>query len=171
MLRKELFPKNESENKAGTYNSVKVKVDAEEHVKQVEDQLKKLSVNTQSNLLQKERLEEQFSIFKAVAVGAGVFILIIASISIIVAMTMSTYQRRRQIGIMKVLGANLAQIRNMFIVEAALLGLLGGLLGILFSYWIVWGINALILNMTQGESAMSIFIPAKAIPTGWHSQL
>ncbi|WP_019635453.1 ABC transporter permease [Paenibacillus fonticola] len=164
-LRKELVPSS-VENSTPTYNSVKVKVDAEQNVKQVEEQLQRLTVSTQSNLLQKEQLEEQFAVFKAIAIGAGVFILIIASISIIVAMTMSTYQRRRQIGIMKVLGANLSQIRNMFIVEAALLGFLGGLLGIMFSYWIVWGINALILSLNSGESDISIFIPYTAIPVG-----
>ncbi|WP_341280659.1 ABC transporter permease [Paenibacillus sp. FSL H8-0537] len=165
-LREQLMQSSGEETANDTYNQVTVKVDAEENVKQVEEQIKKLTLNTQSNLLQKERLEEQFAVFKSIAVGAGVFILIIASISIIVAMTMSTYQRRRQIGIMKVLGANLAQIRNMFIVEAALLGLLGGLLGVLFSYWIVWGINALILSMSTGEENMSIFIPLTAIPVG-----
>ncbi|MFF2886106.1 ABC transporter permease [Paenibacillus sp. NPDC057967] len=164
-LRKELIPAS-VQNSTTTYNSVKVKVDAEQNVKKVEEQLQRLTVSTQSNLLQKEQLEEQFAVFKAIAIGAGVFILIIASISIIVAMTMSTYQRRRQIGIMKVLGANLSQIRNMFIVEAALLGLLGGLLGIMFSYWIVWGINALILSLNNGETDISIFIPYTAIPVG-----
>ncbi|AZK45086.1 ABC transporter permease [Paenibacillus lentus] len=164
-LRKELIPSS-VQSSTITYNSVKVKVDAEQNVKQVEEQLQRLTVSTQSNLLQKEQLEEQFAVFKAIAIGAGVFILIIASISIIVAMTMSTYQRRRQIGIMKVLGSNLSQIRNMFIVEAALLGILGGLLGIMFSYWIVWGINALILSLNRGESDISIFIPYTAIPVG-----
>jgi len=164
-LRRELYA-NVTESNTTTFNSVKVKVDDELNVKQVEEQLKRLTVSTSSNLLQKERLEEQFAVFKAIAIGAGVFILIIASISIIVAMTMSTYQRRRQIGIMKVLGANLSQIRNMFIIEAALLGLLGGMLGILFSYWIVWGINALIVSLNNGESDISIFIPYTAIPVG-----
>ncbi|MNI85635.1 ABC transporter permease YtrF precursor [compost metagenome] len=80
-------------------------------------------------------------------------------------MTMSTYQRRRQIGIMKVLGANLRQIRNMFIVEAALLGLLGGLLGVLFSYWIVWGINALINSLSEQQESI-IYIPAMTVFIG-----
>lgn len=166
LLRAELKPSSDTVEGTRTYNSVKIKVDAEENVKQVETKVQKLTVSTQTNLLQREQLEEQFAVFKAIAIGAGVFILIIASISIIVAMTMSTYQRRRQIGIMKVLGANLSQIRNMFIVEAALLGLLGGLLGILFSYWIVWGINALILSLNNGETDIAIFIPFSAIPIG-----
>ncbi|MFD0713106.1 ABC transporter permease [Paenibacillus sp. GCM10027626] len=167
MLRRELgLSRGEPEEE--TYSSVLVKVDDQAHVEEVERQIKKLTLATQTNLQQKERLAEQFSIFKAVALGGGIFILIIASISIVVAMTMSTYQRRRQIGIMKVLGANLRQIRNMFIVEAALLGFLGGLLGVLFSYWIVWGINALIHMMAGGDSqdAVIIFIPYIAIPVG-----
>lgn len=95
------------------------------NIKPVEQMIQKLTLNAQDNLYQQEMLKEQFDMIKMAALGIGVFILIIASISIIVAMTMSTHQRRRQIGIMKVLGANMGQIRNMFITEAALLGLLG----------------------------------------------
>lgn len=83
-------------------------------------------------------------------------------------MTMSTHQRRRQIGIMKVLGANMGQIRNMFITEAALLGMLGGMLGIVFSYLIVFGINKLIGTaggMGMGEPLV-ITIPLMTLPVG-----
>lgn len=167
LLRQELKLNNgRTEMKAGTYNSVVVKVDDQQYVEQVEKQIQKLTLTTQTNLYQKEQLAQQFGIIKAVALGGGIFILIIASISIVVAMTMSTYQRRRQIGIMKVLGANLGQIRNMFIVEAALLGFLGGLLGVMFSYWIVWGINALILAISGEQDAVIIFIPWTTIPLG-----
>ncbi|MNP21682.1 ABC transporter permease YtrF precursor [compost metagenome] len=105
---------------------------------------------------------------KKAALGVGVFILIIASISIIVAMTMSTHQRRRQIGIMKVLGANMRQIRHMFITEAALLGLLGGILGVIVSYLIVYGINQLISTAAgpnPGDSLI-IYIPYMTILIG-----
>lgn len=148
-----------------SYGTAIVKVDSQDIVESVEKQIQRLRVNTRTNLNQREMVAEQFAIIKMVAMGIGVFILIIASISIIVAMTMSTYQRRRQIGIMKVLGANLAQIRNMFIVEAALTGLLGGLLGILFSYWVVWGLNVLIMSVSEDKSPM-IFIPPLTILTG-----
>ncbi|WP_141501331.1 ABC transporter permease [Paenibacillus luteus] len=163
ILSKEL---KRGDDTGDSYNSIIVKVDEQSKIEQVEKQLQKLTVTTQTNLYQKERLASEFKIIKAAALGIGVFILIIASISIVVAMTMSTYQRRRQIGIMKVLGANLGQIRNMFIVEAALLGLLGGLLGVLFSYWIVWGINALIMNLSGEQDSVIIFIPLVTIPIG-----
>lgn len=163
LLKKELKLGSDEQE---AYNSIIVKVDNQAKIEQVEKQLQKLVVTTRTNLQQKEQLANEFKIIKAAALGIGVFILIIASISIVVAMTMSTYQRRKQIGIMKVLGANLAQIRNMFIIEAALLGLLGGLLGVLFSYWIVWGINALIYNLSGETDSVIIFIPFITIPIG-----
>lgn len=147
----------------GSYSSVTVKVDDVANIKQVEQMIQKLSLNANDNLYQQERLKETFDMIKMAALGIGVFILIIASISIIVAMTMSTHQRRRQIGIMKVLGANMGQIRNMFITEAALLGLLGGVLGVIFSYLIVMGINKLVGTAGQG---LHFFIPPMNLPVG-----
>ncbi|WP_019911170.1 ABC transporter permease [Paenibacillus sp. HW567] len=147
----------------GSYNSITVKVDSMDNIKRVEELIKKLSLNANDNLYQMDQLKEQFDMIKMAALGIGVFILVIASISIIVAMTMSTHQRRRQIGIMKVLGANMRQIRNMFITEAALLGLLGGLLGVLFSYLIIMGLNKLVSSSGDG---LSFFIPLVTIPIG-----
>nr|WP_216857122.1 ABC transporter permease [Paenibacillus tritici] len=147
----------------GTYNSLTVKVDDVANIKSVEQMIQKLTLNAQDNLFQQEMLKEQFDMIKMAALGIGVFILVIASISIIVAMTMSTHQRRRQIGIMKVLGANMGQIRNMFITEAALLGLLGGILGVAFSYLIMMGLNKLVGSAGEG---MNFFIPTMNLPIG-----
>ncbi|WP_018758933.1 ABC transporter permease [Paenibacillus terrigena] len=147
------------------FNKAVVKVDDIKNVETLDKTIKKLRLTPQNNLHQQDRLAEQFAIVRTVALGVGLFVLFIASISIVVAMTMSTYQRRRQIGIMKVLGANLAQIRNMFIVESALLGLVGGVFGILFSYWVVWGINALLMA-TEGGDQSILFISTWILGVG-----
>jgi len=147
------------------FNRAVVKVDDIQNVESLDKTIKKLRLTPQNNLHQQDRLAEQFAIVRTVALGVGLFVLFIASISIVVAMTMSTYQRRRQIGIMKVLGANLAQIRNMFIVESALLGLVGGVFGILFSYWVVWGINALLMA-TEGGDQSILFISTWILGVG-----
>jgi ABC-type antimicrobial peptide transport system permease subunit len=84
-------------------------------------------------------------------------------------MTMSTHQRRRQIGIMKVLGANLAQIRNMFVCESALLGVLGGVVGICLAYWVIWGINILVIQFSgtrPGQDPEILFISLWILPLG-----
>lgn len=166
-LIEELNLHNGTAGQADVYNSVIVKVDSTDNIFQLEQLIQKLTLSTSTNLFQQERIANEFDVVKKAALGVGVFILIIASISIIVAMTMSTHQRRRQIGIMKVLGANMGQIRNMFITEATLLGLMGGILGVLISYLIVFGINQLLGTQTTDPSEGDIaFIPIMTIPLG-----
>jgi ABC-type lipoprotein release transport system permease subunit len=143
---------------------LKIKVDNPSNVAQVEKLIQKLQLPTQSNIHYQERTNSEFTIVRLIFGGAGLFILCVASISIIVAMTMSTYQRRRQIGIMKVLGANLSQIRNMFIVESALLGILGGAIGILFSYWVIWAINIVVQKFAHSDEIL--FISFWILPVG-----
>ncbi|WP_080840445.1 ABC transporter permease [Cohnella massiliensis] len=133
-----------------------VKVEDPSRVGETEELIRKLNLTTQSNVRYQEETNSQFKIIRYIFGGAGLFILFVASISIIVAMTMSTYQRRRQIGIMKVLGANLAQIRNMFVVESALLGFIGGCVGILFSYWVIWAINIVLQRFAESDEILFI---------------
>lgn len=151
------------------FNQVKIKAEGSSYVKEMEELLKKLQLSVQTNLHREEQMKSELVIVRLIFGGAGAFVLFVASISIIVAMMMSTYQRRRQIGIMKVLGANLAQIRNMFMVESALLGLLGGLFGILLSYWVIWGINIAIMHFSPprpGSEQEILFISPWILPVG-----
>ncbi|MEK8126362.1 ABC transporter permease [Paenibacillus filicis] len=151
------------------FDMIKLKLTDSSHVKEVEGLLQKLKVSVETNLHREEQIQSQLTIVRIIFGGAGLFILFVASISIVVAMTMSTYQRRRQIGIMKVLGANLGQIRNMFMVESALLGLLGGLVGILTSYWVIWAINIVIMKFAGNSGPSSdevLFISPWILPLG-----
>ena len=51
-------------------------------------------------------------------------------------MIMATYERTREIGVMRACGATKATIRRLFTFEAAMLGFWGGLFGLLISYGI-----------------------------------
>jgi len=71
--------------------------------------------------------------------GIQAFIIIVASISIIVGslgivntMTTSVLERKKEIGIMKAIGARNEQIFLQFFVESGFLGLMGGILGTIF---------------------------------------
>ena len=48
-------------------------------------------------------------------------------------MTMAIYERTREIGVMKVLGCELGNIRTMFLLESSTIGFIGGLIGLLIS--------------------------------------
>ncbi|MEM4181776.1 MAG: ABC transporter permease [Candidatus Pacearchaeota archaeon] len=79
------------------------------------------------------------STINSILSGVKIFVIIIASISIIVGiigitntMTTSVLERRKDIGIMKAIGAKNSQIFLLFLTESGLLGFVGGLLGIFF---------------------------------------
>jgi putative ABC transport system permease protein len=85
--------------------------------------------------------------------GVQAFIVIIASISILVGavgivntMTTSVLERRKEIGIMKAIGARNSQIFMQFLIESGLLGFVGGLVGVILGVAIgvagVLGINS-----------------------------
>lgn len=160
-----LNPQEGSAPKQRVYNTVTVTVDDLGNIKPIEELISKLALNAMDNLAMRDQIASQLNTFKAISLGVGVFILLLASISIIVAMTMSTHQRRRQIGIMKVLGANMPQIRTMFIVEASLLGFLGGLLGIVFAFLIVRGLGSFV-TASAGMSGLEMEISLGTLPTG-----
>ncbi len=84
--------------------------------------------------------------------GIQIFIIIVASISILVGsigivntMTTSVLERRKEIGIMKAIGAKNEQIFLQFLIESGLLGVIGGLAGIIvgeaIGYFGTMGIN------------------------------
>lgn len=89
--------------------------------------------------------------------------LFIAAIGITNTMVMSIYERTREIGIMKVIGAKVSDIKKLFLLEAILIGFLGGGFGVIFSYLISFGLNkvapffmANIGMMTNPDSPLKI---------------
>jgi ABC-type antimicrobial peptide transport system permease subunit len=150
-----------------SYEQTIIKVVDVKSIPTIEAMLSKVHLNSNSNLHRKDQLNQEFAIIRLIFAGIGIFVLFVASLSIVVAMTMATHQRRRQIGIMKVLGANLHQIRNMFMIESMLLGFLGGALGILISYWVIWIINIVIINFSgDGGQTEILFISFWILPVG-----
>lgn len=88
--------------------------------------------------------------------GLGLISLVVAAIGITNTMVMSIYERTREIGIMKVLGCEVPNIRAMFLTEAGIIGLMGGIAGTIFSLGISWFINnweniKMALGMAAGE--------------------
>ena len=61
--------------------------------------------------------------------GIGAVALLVAAIGITNTMMMSIYERTKEIGIMKVIGCSLRNIRQLFLLEAAFIGLIGGIAG------------------------------------------
>jgi ABC-type antimicrobial peptide transport system permease subunit len=79
----------------------------------------------------------------------GGLALLVASLGIANTMIMAVYERTREIGILKAIGASPGDIRVLFMAEAALIGLLGGVVGTIIGWLLGLGLNRAILAYLQ----------------------
>ncbi len=133
------------------YNEAYVQVDDFNYVTEVQQAISEMGLQAQSNAEYVETMQNQFRTIQAVLGGIGAVSLFVASIGIANTMMMSIYERTKEIGIIKVLGCSLGNIRTLFLLEAAFIGFFGGLLGLILSY----GISA-VINKLLGSSSTAL---------------
>lgn len=136
--------------KSKNYNNIKVVVDDIKNVDQVTKDLKDMGFRPYN--MTKEFLDnanKQIGIVQAVFGGIGAISFIIAAIGIANTMIMSIYERTKEIGIMKVIGASIKDIQNLFLLEASLIGLIGGLIAV---------INSLIISVVANKVFYGYFM-------------
>ena len=75
--------------------------------------------------------------------------LFVAAINIANTMVTSVTERTREIGIMKVIGASLADVRKLFLTEAVFIGILGGVFGIILALALSYALNNFEIEFLQ----------------------
>ncbi len=123
------------------YESVYVKVDEVDNVSAVEAAIKELSYETYSMTQIREEMQAQVAKSQMILGGTAAVALLVAALNIANTMMMSIYERTKEIGVMKVLGCEIRKIRNMFLMEAGAIGLLGGVIGVALSYGASYVLN------------------------------
>ena len=121
------------EEKKG-YEQAKVKCTDIKMVGQVEEAIQAMGFNTYSQESQRKPLEDwvqQQQLFYGIIGGMTLFV---AAVGIANTMYMSIYERTREIGVMKVVGCFVTDIRSEFLLEAGTIGFCGGIIGVLISY-------------------------------------
>ncbi len=117
------------------YNQVRIKVQT------VQQTIKDMGHQAYSLNDELESMKKQAGMIQAVLGGIGAVSLVVAAIGITNTMVMSIYERTKEIGVMKVIGASLKDIKNLFLFESALIGIIGGFVGVGFSYLLSFVVN------------------------------
>ena len=138
--------KNGKPMKEFCYSYAQLKVDDKDNVAQVANTIKEMGYNVETNAEMMDSVNRQMGIIQAVLGGIGAVSLFVAAIGIANTMMMSIYERTKEIGVMKVLGCSLGNIRGMFLMEAAFIGMFGGIVGNALSFLMSMVINALTAN-------------------------
>ena len=93
------------------------------------------------------------AIFTAITTGAALLALIVGGLSVINTMLMAVTERVREIGLKKAVGARIGHILREYLVEATVIGAIGGTIGLLLG----WGVTSLV-NAATASSNLTLFL-------------
>ncbi len=146
------------------YNSVIVKVDNIEDVKEVREEIED-RLNKREEVVRvmelKMIVEGIKSLFRTISVfllGIGAISLLVAGVSILNVMMMSTVERTKEIGVMRAIGTSKSGILRMFLFESLILGAIGGVIGAILGFGAGFLVDVLML-----KEASYLFAPSSIL--------
>jgi putative ABC transport system permease protein len=123
------------------YSSVSARVKSPAQIQAVEDAIKKMGFRTFSLLDASQSLRTFFKVLDLFLGIFGSLALAVASIGIVNTLVMAILERRREIGVMKAIGASDSDVKKLFFAEAGAMGVLGGVVGVALGWTIGRVIN------------------------------
>jgi putative ABC transport system permease protein len=146
-----------------TYSALEVRVGSPQHIPSVEAAIKQLGFDTFSLLDATKNLRQFFAVLDLFLGIFGSLALTVASIGIINTLVMAILERRREIGIMKAIGATDQDVRGLFFAEAGVMGGFGGALGAALG----WALGHIINGGTNLYLKRQHFPPAQIWFVPW----
>jgi putative ABC transport system permease protein len=127
------------------YASLTVRVKRSADVEPVENEIKKMGFRTFSLFDTSRNLRLLFALLDLLLGIFGSLALAVATLGIVNTLVMAILERRREIGVLKALGAADSDVKQLFFAEAGVMGVLGGIFGVGLGWFIgrmlTWGTN------------------------------
>ncbi len=148
------------------YNSITVRANDTSKVSEIKKAVDDKGYGATSYEDIAKQMTRVFTIMQIVMGVVGGIALLVASLGIVNTMIMSVLERTKEIGIMKAVGARNRDIRSIFLSEASLIGLFGGLVGLLLGFLgsrlIQTIVNSYMMNKnaTGSGDELSFYIPS-----------
>ena len=113
-----------------TYASLTVRAKSPSQVEKIETAIKDMGFSTFSLLDATRNLRIFFTIFDSLLGIFGSLALAVSTLGIVNTLVMAILERRREIGVLKALGAADRDVKQLFFAEAGVMGLMGGIFGV-----------------------------------------
>jgi putative ABC transport system permease protein len=113
-----------------TYASLTVRAKSPSQVEKIESAIRDMGFSTFSLLDATRNLRIFFTIFDSLLGIFGSLALAVSTLGIVNTLVMAILERRREIGVLKALGAADRDVKQLFFAEAGVMGLMGGILGV-----------------------------------------
>jgi len=141
------------------YDRIKVKVSSSRKVDEIRNQIieKGFFVSAISDTV--EQTKQIFSIIQVILALFGITALIVSAIGMFNTMTIALLERTQEIGIMKTIGASKHDVWKMFLAEAIIIGLSGGVFGLILGFILsrIANLTVNILAKAFGGSSVELF--------------
>jgi putative ABC transport system permease protein len=144
------------------YPFVIVKVESADKVVEIADQINGLGYMAWTPATVVQGINSFYLVVQVIFGGVGAIALLVAAIGIANTMTMAILERTREIGLMKAVGATNRDVLSVFLGEAAGIGFIGGLGGVLLGWSAGQVINVLAMAYLAGQNAQQGLPPPTA---------
>ncbi len=144
---------------AGSYSQVTLDLEPTASYPALRDSLRTQGYHVFSFAEQLGEIRRAFVLFDLGLAAIGLVALATAALGIVNTLLMAISERRREIGVLKALGADEREIRGLFLAESALMGLAGGVGGVLLGWLVARAASAVakLVMAKQGLPAMELF--------------
>lgn len=140
-----------------TYSDIKLLADSTASVPVLRSQIESLGFQTSSPIDTIDQINQVFGFFNVILLGFGMIGMIVAILGMFNTLTISLLERTKEIGLMISLGGRPQDMRQLFIIEATLLSLIGSIVGIITASLLAIIINFVLYQLAAARGVTQFF--------------